>query len=73
MGKYKVDINDIDVKLKRDLTNAITLCSSNVSHMEYLLKCKYVSKKKMRKELKKQIEYIKEIEKTKNYLLTILK
>jgi len=46
------------------LTNFICVLGANITHMEHLLKCKYVSKTKMRKALKTQMAYIKAIEET---------
>ena len=65
--------NDIDFELRKHLTNGICVSGANISHMKYLLSQKYVSKKKMRDALTKQMEYLEDIQNSKNNILKLLK
>ena len=41
--------NEIDFEIRKNLTNFICASGANISHMKFLLKKKYVSKKDMLK------------------------
>lgn len=64
--------NEIIAEIKNDLTDGICTSGANISHMQHLFKSKYVSKKKMREALEKQLIYLTDIEKSKDVILTKL-
>lgn len=64
--------SEIDFEIRRNLTNAICVSGANISHMEHLLKKKYVSKKEMKKALKTQMEYLLLIQQSKDKMLSKL-
>jgi hypothetical protein len=58
--------------IKKDITNAICVSGANITHMEHILKNKYVSKKQMRIALENQMKYLRTIENAKNELIVQL-
>lgn len=64
--------NEIDFEIRKDLTNGICLSGANITHMEHILKKKYVPKKVLRESLKTQMDYLQKIEKSKNKILAEL-
>lgn len=65
--------SDLNWVIKKDLTNGICASGSNIAIARLLLKNKYISKKKLKKVLKTQMEFLDSIEKAKDKLLEILK
>lgn len=61
--------NSIDFELRKKLTDAICVMGSNIGYMKTLLKSESLSKKEMRKALKKQLKYLQYIEQSKNNIL----
>lgn len=62
-------IKRINFEVRNDLTDGIVALGANISHMEHMLKKKYVSKKDMREALKKQMEYVGIIQNSKDVIL----
>ncbi len=62
----------INFEVRNNLTDGIVVLGANNSHMENILKKKYVSKKEMREALKKQNEYIDIIQNSKDVILSII-
>ena len=65
--------HDIDYMIRKNLTNSICVSGANIDHMEFLVKQKNVSKKKMREALSKQMDYLIGIENAKDAILLKLK
>lgn len=63
----------IDSEIRNNLTNGICASGGNISHIENLLKKKYVSKTEVRKTLKMLSENLKMIQDSKDEVLSILK
>ena len=63
---------EVEILLKKDLTNYITILGATNSIMKILSKKKYISKKKMKEIMKKQDKYLREIQNIKDELLNIL-